>query len=107
MTSALPLSKGRRNIFTQHLTKQTHVDQEVAKYLQTLERPTFEEVKELTANWEATRQKYKDIAHKFIIDNDYPEDIDEQHLATEVELYLFVVLLRPRDFPPCGLDDNF
>lgn len=62
----------------------------MAKYLRTLERPSSQEVPALVANLAATREHYKDIARQFILGQDYPrEDIDEDHLTLEVELYLF------------------
>lgn len=109
MSSLFPLCKARKNIFTQHFSKQTLVDQAVAQYLRTLEHPSLQEVPALVANLAGTREHYKDIARQFILDQDYPlEDIDEDHLTLEVELYLFVALGQPRDMPRCSaINGNF
>jgi hypothetical protein len=107
MSSLFPLCKARKNIFTQHFSKQTLVDQAVAKHLRTLKRPSSQEVPALVANLAATREHYKDIARQFILDRDYPrEDIDEDHLTLEVELYLFVALGQPNDLPRCSATDG-
>jgi hypothetical protein len=107
MSSTFPLSKARKNIFTQHFSKQTHIDQAVAQYLRTLERPDSLQASAMTADFNTTREYYKDIARNFILDRDYPrEDIDEEHLTLEVELYLWL-WGSPRIFLKATLMETF